>query len=114
MKYIKMFEDNIYDSRCYWLLPTDDRFEDSLKQIKCPDFKIEQFLGNKNTRQYNYVFVGYNPTKTVDDDVSLCWGWNYKVNWNKNTEDFYEKKGYKFMGNINISDFEFDVNKFNI
>ncbi len=43
MKNIKKFESFTYQGE-YWLLPTDERFEKSLKEIGCPKQQIFRFL----------------------------------------------------------------------
>ena len=105
MKYIKTFEYDINTNSMYWLVPTDDRFENSLKQIECPDEKIELFLTNNEIKKYDYIFIDYS----YDN-----WGWNDYHG--KMLDEYYENRNYKFMGTINIdyNDIDFAVNKFNL
>ena len=93
---------DLYRPKCYWLIPTDDRFEKSLLEINCPGWDISFiFLKNKDFfQEKNYIFV------------SSSWGWTpYKGILRCKG---YEKMGYKFMGAINIPDYEFDAKKYNI
>ena len=111
MKYIKKFENKRNSKRKYWLLPTDDRFVKSLKQINCTDRKIRGFLDSSSLKECKYIFVGYdnsNNNFNVDDK----WGWNEHKN--KLTDNYYEDNNYKFMGIVNIDDSELAANKFNI
>ena len=104
MKYIKIFEDvfdsNLYDSCRHWLMSTDERFEDSLRQIKCSENRIKGFLSNRSINS-KYIFIGYNPNRgNVEDDK---WGWTeYEDNL---TDNFYEINNYKFMGTVNMNEY---------
>jgi hypothetical protein len=103
MKHIKTFENTRYWS--YWLLPTDDRFEKSLKSIDCPqDVRERRFLYNHDLRDYNkYVFVGRD---------HIGWGWNpYK---GEKLDNYYQRCKYKFKGMINIEDYELESEKYNL
>jgi len=104
MKHIKSFESNSLKS--YWLLPTDDRFEASLKKIKCPQNVMDRkFLFNSDLRnKHKYVFIA-----SYDKEI---WNWNpYK---GKNTDEYYEESNYKFKGAINIPEYEFSADKYNL
>jgi hypothetical protein len=110
MKHIKTFENTRYGS--YWLLPTDDRFEKSLKSINCPkDVMESRFLYNHDLRYYNkYVFIGRD---------NISWGWNpYKWGWKpykgEKSDDYYQRFKYKFKGMINIEDYELESEKYNL
>ena len=61
MKYIKTFESNILDYKCYWLLPTDERFKKSLTDINMSEEQIKRFLYNNIFRELKYVFISYYP-----------------------------------------------------
>lgn len=117
MKHIKLFESETHFSS-YWLLPTDDRFEDSLRKIGCPDDVYNQkFKNNNNIKKFKYIFIGYSCYTYVFDYIKNInnpdkWGWNH---YNSTLSDpYYEENKYKFMGLVNISDFELEANKFNI
>ena len=111
MKYLKMFEDKLYNESVYWLLPTDDRFEKSLMKIKCPVNRIILFLNNYNIKT-KYIFVGYNANRVIYDVSNWNWGWERYRGYDNC--DFYEENNYKFMGTINIDESELAANKFNI
>jgi len=49
MKYLKKFEIK-KDTKCYWLLPTDDRFESALQKIGCDIYYRSIFLQNDRLR----------------------------------------------------------------
>ena len=105
MKYIKTFENELYNKPTYWLLTSDDRFEKSLKQIKCPNNNIKIFLNNNRIKNIKYVFICYSP-------YNKQWEWNsYK---GKLLDDYLEENNYKFGGSININEFELDADKFNL
>jgi len=111
MKHIKQYENIkniIYDPkdtrRWYWLLPTDDRFEKSLRDIGCTS---TWFLDSERIKKNKYIFVSY---------INADWGWNvYK---GKLTDDFYESMGCKFKGTVNIlghdPELEDPINKYNL
>ena len=87
VKFLKKFEDtedteeykpkNYYGKFYYWLVPTDDRFEDSMRKIGCP----EKFINRKlefDFSEYKYIFIsysGYDSGGMKYDDVDK-WGWN--------------------------------------
>jgi len=120
MKYIKMFElfepeeyklDNKYYYKIYWLLPTDERFEDSLKKIKCDSKYMKSILQAKIYKKSPYIFVGYDGSSTVKY-LSSRWGW---VGYNGELiSDYYEEEGYKFGGTINMHESELIANKYNL
>lgn len=108
MKYIKLYEsfiENNNTDKMYWLLPTDERYEHSLLKINCENSGMLSILKRQAYNQ-KYIFIGYN--KKGENR----WGW---VNYNdKLTCDFYENKGYKFGGTVNIPDYEIIANKYNL
>jgi len=112
MKYIKLFETNLYDKRFYWLIPTDDRFEKSLREIGCSDGTIEQFENTLNLFEKPYFFIGYSPNGLFGHSDIEQWDWDEFQN-NMTDADF-EKHGYTFKGAINIEQIELDTLKFNI
>ena len=116
MKYIKKFErrkvpENLIKVKKYWLLPTDDRFEDSLRQIGYTEGLEENgFLNPKFiSEEHDYVFIVF---EKENEEWADDWGWNpYRGN---QLDDWSEKHGYKFCGNVNINDYELDANKYNL
>ena len=73
----KIFEVvNTYKAGEYWLIPTDERFKQSLVDIR----------EEKNEIQY--------------EGQNRCW--------------FLDQSHYVFNGNINISDYELNANKYNL
>ena len=111
MKYLKKYEyynsDESDDKGSYWLLPTDERFKKSLKQINCAKEFIHAMLTNDTVSRY--VFIGFN-NNNINDRYN--WGWNpYFGTMN---DKHYDKIGYKFMGTINIPNYELEANKYNI
>jgi hypothetical protein len=118
MKYIKLYENR--NEKLYWLIPTDDRFEDSLKKIKCAKSYSEGLL--KSVHQYTrksddpnfdnkYMFIGYNGKSRVKHSSSK-WGWN--PYYGKLYDSYYEEEGYKFAGMVNIEEYELTANKYNL
>jgi len=121
MKYLKKFEDedfteqdfqNLKDERhnYYWIIPTDDRFEDSLKKLHCPKSFIEYRLRYNHilSKIDKYMIINFEGT---DNDIKNedCWGWDYYKDIK-----FHENRGDKYMGTINIPDYEFDADKYNL
>lgn len=116
MKYIRLFEEKEFESktktpRYYWLLPTDYKFEDSLRKIGCPEYKIRLFLDNNYIPKDYFVFIGLAKYTDIDS-----WGWNnYEGSLNSR---YYDETDYDYKGIINIEDWEFEVktmtNKYNI
>lgn len=101
MKYIEKF-DRINDV-CYWLLPTDDRFEDALKEIGCYKDIIKIYLNSDDeVRINNYIFVGKNTNKSK----SHVWGWNPFEGLL--FDEYYDSKGYTFNGTIMLRDDEIE------
>lgn len=110
MKYIKKYEDIKYFGE-YWLLPTDERFEDSLKKINCPIIFINRCLRNSDLRSYSYAFIGfwYHQMLYNTEDA---YGW---VKYNGNIPcSFYVDAGFKFGGLINIEKYELESKKYNL
>jgi len=107
MKYIKKFE-NASDDNCYWLLPTDERFEDSLKKIGCDKEYMKVLLdSDDNVRINEYVFV------LKDTSRKGCkWGWDPYAGLLH--YDYFEDAGYEFKGLVNISEYEFAMKKYNL
>ena len=114
MKYIKTFEHKI--TKKYWLVPTDDRFLKSLEKIKC-DSKYIKILLSPRVRdrlaKYKkpFAFIGYNSFDA--DGLNTGWSWDkYEENI---LNQWYEERGYKFMGTVNM-DYELEIiaNKYNI
>jgi len=108
MKYIKKFE-NIWDEdKFYWLVPTDNRFEDSLKKIGVGPDWCSKFLNNNKLLKNKYIFIGR--TTNIKNDYYWCWmPYEGKIICN-----FYEEDKYMFMGDINIKDEELDAEKYNL
>jgi hypothetical protein len=113
MKYLRTFED--HKRSFYWLLPTDERFEESLNKIGCPESFINGILSNKfrddrggdaNVNP-DFVFIAYM------HNSNYKWGWNpYKGNEHDHT--FEISHGCKYMGRINIKGYELDSEKYNL
>lgn len=119
MKYLKKFENRIdkkyTDKSYYWLVPTDDRFEDSMKKIGCPSDFIFNKLESGFSR-YKYVLIshiGYDLVpKKPQENSNNRWGWNeYKGNI---PDVFYSSIGYEFAGYVNMTEYELDIIKYNL
>lgn len=109
MKHIKKFENKRSNRDYYWLLPTDDRFEDSLKQINCPTPRIYEFLRNNNIEN-KYIFIANAPNGISTS--SPYWAWNNYIDVEYDIT--FDGMGFKYMGKINILDSEFVAMKYNI
>lgn len=122
MKYIRLYEETILEPKnhkfgnklyykIYWLLPTDDRFKDSLNKINCNKEYIRDLLTSPVYRENLFIFIGYDgSTSAINDRVR--WGWCAYEGTLKN--EFYEEERYKFGGAINIEDYELKANKYNL
>jgi hypothetical protein len=109
MKHLKTFE-NINDDNCYWALPTDDRFEESLKMIGCEPYYIEIMLNSyDDVRRHKYVFI----RKQTSNKRYPC-GWD-AVEDNINSS-FFDKMNYEFKGVVNAPELELllTANKYNL
>jgi hypothetical protein len=90
-------------SRAYWLIPTDERLSDSLKEIMKDDFD-EDFITFISKINAKYVYVGHIPGSNNIE-------WSY-CRYEK--PNYYKNKGCKFLGPVNIPNYELTANKYNI
>jgi hypothetical protein len=116
MKHIKIYEDYGDDNepksiKKYWLLPTDDeRFEKSLEEIEYTDFHDnDSFLHIPTLKKNKYVFVFMYQRKP---DAGKEWSWN--PYFGNQLDDWGQKHGYDFCGNVNIKDYELKASKYNL
>ena len=110
MKHLKTYE-NISKGQ-YWLLPRDDRFEKSLKDIDCNKDFIEILLesDDEDLLGCKYIFIACDDIYKKQDRT--LWGWNpFEGNLH---DELYDEYGYKFMGTVNIPDYELTANKYNL
>jgi len=115
MKYIKLFE---YDLTTpvlptYWLVPTDDRFSDSLKKIGISK-EFNKYLRNSLDKHPElltlpYLYVSYTPGYGLIGD-----GWGMLWYRKGGGERWYIEGRYTFGGNINIPDYELNTMKYNL
>jgi hypothetical protein len=93
MKYIKTFER--FNLKKFWLVPTDERFVKSLKDLGCSKSFIKYQSNNKNIQLTKYVYVGIGNRVSTDD-----WSWA--------PDDIGEKefRNYTYMGTINLTEDE--------
>ena len=108
MKYLKTFE-NKEVAKKYWLLPTDERYKDSLIQINCHEDLLNKFLDDTDRYNHKYIFICFDKNETIN---YLKWGLMYYRY--KPYDEYLEINGYKFMGNVNIPDYELDAEKYNL
>jgi len=94
-------------------VPTDHRLKDCLIKIGCPtskkspsDIDINTFLNNNILPRNYIIYIGCK---------NCHWGWNH---YGKEGYFDYNNRKFKFMGNVNIEDWEVnlltDTNKFNL
>lgn len=111
----KIFEKMTFKCKKYWLIPTDDRFDDSLEKIGCKD---DEYIPREYVRNIHYIFIleeiGYlydknNKKWFVDYNY---WSWNPYIGNLK--DDYSEKNGYEFQGIVNIEPYELDALKYNL
>ena len=117
MKHLKTYEKhNIKKEKKYWVIPTDERLEDSLNKIGCEDnedmnYKT-RFLSNPNFKnnQNKIIFI----LMSINSKNRKYWGWNIFEG------DLYPiwavEDNYEFSGIINIDDLEteYSANKYNL
>ena len=110
MKYLKTYEANKRIIKKYWLIPTDYRLEQSLKDIKCPKTDIKKLL---STIQYyqlyddRFTFICYDNTEQFIDNY---WGWDpFDIDEFDDGSPDLKKAGYKFMGMVNAEDLELEI-----
>ena len=104
MKYIKTYEK--YYSGEFWILPTDtERAEDAVKKI-CDDKFYCEFLLNilQNYNSNNEKFIYINKS----NDLYGFNGYDY------GSLEYYKKHNYKYMGAIDIEQWELDTYKYNL
>ena len=110
MKNIKKFESFTYQGE-YWLLPTDERFEKSLKEIGCPKQQIFRFLSRLSRHLMgSFVFIG---CRFNNNPQARQYGW-IKYDGGELKNDFYEGESFKFSGTINIEEYELESEKYNL
>ena len=100
MKYLKTFEDKNVIKK-YWLLPTDERFEQSLKDIKCPKSNIKRLLSSFSYYHLDddekYVYISYDNTEVFTDNY---WGCDpFYIDEFNNGDVSFNKDEYKFIVN---------------
>lgn len=99
MKYIKKFEEKM--NKFYWLIPTDERRKDALDKIGCTNHTLYTMEVDDK-----YFFIGNNNGN---------WGWTrYNGDIYDSDEKWLIDNGYKYMGTIDINDYELDQAKFNL
>lgn len=91
----------------YYLIPTDDRLEDSLEKTGCSDYYRKQFMRNQNVKPYKYIFINkyeyYN---------KIQWNWSRFKDIEQDIA--MEQIGSIYGGKINIEDSEIQAHKYNI
>lgn len=122
MKYIKTYEgeyDGSQGTRYCWLVPTDDRWSDSIDEIANLDLDISYFDDLKLLKEmprykkirseYDFLYILYSSNHYPH------WDW---VKYDDNALTFFSKAKIKFMGNINVEDWEVkektDIKKYNL
>lgn len=96
MKYIKKYESSEYNGK-YWLLPTDNRFAKSLKDIHCKE-KL-RFIKNSQIFKRPYVFLIYE--KKSNRAITDSWGWN--PYYGKIFDEHCINNNIEFCGLINMN-----------
>jgi len=107
MKHIKIYERYNF-SGCYWLIPTDDRYEDSMKKIGAPDRYIDR-MSYFHKRAGKYVFIIYD-----EDYADEYKKWGYNEYRGKLTDNYCEDNKFKFKGLVNIPEYELEAEKYNL
>ena len=101
-------ENYTYSNSCYWLIPTDDRYDDAVEKIKCEKFFSEYIKPYLKTSG-KYVFMIYDVNY---ESERSRWGWN---RYSGEIHDKYcDDRGIEFKGAINISEYELAASKYNL
>ena len=118
----KIFENESENLR-YWLVPTDSRFESSIRQV-CDDERwISTLINNRRIfhdiegypklhsdierNNSDYIFISQNS----ETDSWNQWGWNTFEN-ESIINDYYESNGYKFSGYLGLTPEEINILEF--
>ena len=114
MKVLKQFEDfKLYDelfkNRKYWLVPTDNRLKIALRKICDDEFFISRF--DFIDISTPYIFVCQYEVKPDGLNYKYKWEWNKYHGGEEKDEHF---KDTIYMGRVDVSDAEFDANKYNL
>lgn len=116
MKHIKLYEIYFDDNepkniKKYWLLPTDDeRFEKSLEEIGYTDFHDnDSFLHIPTLKKTKYAFIHMFQRNSKTNKE---WSWN--PYYGNQLDDWSQRHGYDFCGNINIGEYELKSHKYNL
>lgn len=112
MKHIKLFEE-LSNGKMFWKIRTDETYYNlSLKKIGMTEPYLSRFVDNRqittDSKQYgNFIYVCFNPYEVKEG----IWGWNHGLD-----SDFYyfEKRGYLWMGEVEIPEYEADSIKYNL
>lgn len=101
MKHLKTYENN-ENVKKYWILPTDDRFEQALITIQCPPNMIRNFMNNDFifADKYKYTFICFDPSNT-NIKQNNGWGWDHYTG--KKRDEYFDENGFIFNGMINIA-----------
>lgn len=105
MKHIKHFEYKLYHQDVYWLVPTDERGIPALNSIGCDKYEYLKYTLRIGDDLPKYVYISYNHK---DED----WGWMPYDD--PETLEWFNGNNYRFMGTINIPDYELTTYKYNL
>lgn len=106
MKYIRLFEKNVYSK--FWTVSIEniEIFRLSLDKLNFPHNSLrdtyEAMLLNDEFEGRRYICIGFNPGNHEK------WGWTPVNN------PYYTDRGYAYMGTIEISDEDISQNKYNL
>jgi hypothetical protein len=96
------------DKSCYWLIPTDNRLQDSMSKIGV-NYKYRDLITPYLKAAGKFVYIIYDP---IYGDEMMNWGWNRFEG--KLIDEYSENKGYEFKGVVNTSELELDSEKYNL
>lgn len=97
---------NEHSGNKYWLVATDERFVPSLKKIGCDKAFIDYQRDNENIFQNKYVYVGIGNRVSNYD-----WSW---AGYSEEGKKAFEDLKYKYIGTVNIEEYEFKMDKYNL
>ena len=115
MKYLKHYEniEDYYQPDLYWLVPNDQRYNLSLKQIGCSnkalydekDDNYSSLYKYKNNKNNQFIFIVFQKINNIVND----WSWMAY-----DEEEYLKIHNFKYMGTINIDPSELIANKYNL
>lgn len=107
MIHIKHYEAINVPNHSYWILPTDNRYLNSLSDIGCIDNSLRNIDENDDDNYNEYL--KNNKFIVISYDKIFDWSW-----MPYDREDYYKKRNYSYKGLVNIHPSELLADKYNL